>query len=397
MAQTQGVRYKSVNWGKDRPAEGKYLPQDLKLTFETKKQKTDRYFTLRNRTTTKDDTCWIQVSFKKDVVYGKSKILDDFISSRNGNLFERPEYENLNELHFRRMLGVFYGYDMNYIEDEKDLVELYIIAKLFKAESVELFCSEKLARFQGRNAPGTTSSSDGDWVVLEKAEVNEKASTVSKTPDPQNLYGCSMEGVAFSCKKGSRPDGVQASQNPGKSRSSTSKTTMSSSIKAEILSNVITSLKPELIQELAADMKDQIKEIILEDLRSEIEDRLRSDDDLKDQLVSEVTEVLREETKQELMNDPDLKAELLADIRNEIVESHNFAERMIGELKQEFVPKLKDDIKSEIYDELKEKLKTMLLDDYDEGIRDAIVEEIRSGILDDAELKKEVFEEFDSK
>ncbi|XP_021965609.1 uncharacterized protein LOC110860805 [Folsomia candida] len=383
MAQTQGVHYKSVNWGKDRPAEGQFRSEDVKLAFETSGEKIDRYFTLR-RTNANGDYCWIEVSFHKDIVYGESKILDDFIDSWNGNLFERPELDNLNELHFRRMLGVFYGYDMNYIEDEQELEELYRIANLFKAQSVEEFCCEKLAKFPGRNAPGASSSSEGsanDWVVLENVEVEEENSTPDPPKFPDQIVEVSANGI------GAENDEVRVPQTPGKSGSSSSKTTMSS-IKAEILSDVIAALKPELTQELAAGMKDEIKEIILEDLRSEIEDRLRSDDDLKEQLVSEIMEILREEIKQELMNDADLKARLFADIRSEIIQDHDLTDDLVTELKEEFVPELKEEMRGEIFDELKDRLKTMLLDD--DTMRDELVEEIRSEILDDADLKTEL-------
>lgn len=101
---------------------------------------------------------------------------------------------------------------MNYIEDEQELEELHRIANLFKAQSVEEFCCEKLAKF----APRASSSSEGsasDWVVLVNAEVDEETSPASTTPDPPKFPDQIVEVSAKDTWPGN--DGVP--QTPGKS------------------------------------------------------------------------------------------------------------------------------------------------------------------------------------
>ncbi|OXA48031.1 hypothetical protein Fcan01_17225, partial [Folsomia candida] len=127
-----------------RPLATKFHPDDAKLAFEMSDELVDRHFILRN-TTPSGDFCYALVSLHTEIVSGKSPVLDRLINSEIGRLYEYNDaFDNLKELHFRRMLGFFYGYHMNYIVDNQELVELYEVAKLFEAKSVMDFCVKKI-------------------------------------------------------------------------------------------------------------------------------------------------------------------------------------------------------------------------------------------------------------
>lgn len=75
------------------------------------------------------------------------------------------KYQIINVYH--NFLQFFYGYHMNYIVDNQELVELYEVAKLFEAKSVMDFCVKKIisARLAilSSSPVGGSSSSWSQW------------------------------------------------------------------------------------------------------------------------------------------------------------------------------------------------------------------------------------------
>ncbi|XP_035712373.1 uncharacterized protein LOC118437462 [Folsomia candida] len=125
------------------------------------------------------DSLKYQVTLLTRLVYGKSVVLDALIDNEDGKLFDRYGLHNLKELDFRRMIGIFYGYDMNYIQNADELWTLWGMGTLFEAESVEEFCYMKLAApdlsLQVVYEAGTVypDGSISDFIILENESVKK--------------------------------------------------------------------------------------------------------------------------------------------------------------------------------------------------------------------------------
>ncbi|OXA44881.1 hypothetical protein Fcan01_20355 [Folsomia candida] len=339
----------------DRPIANSYHPNDAKLTLATDGLSTDRHFILRN-TAPSGVYDYIVVSFHRLSVLGKSPLLDTFIETNNSRLFENEALENLSELHFRRMLGFFYGMDMDYIEDDGELAALYEVAMLFRVNSVANFCMTKLdanaaARWAARSpspAPSSSSSSassfsdysDPDFEVLEDAQVEEENSESTKIQEHIEKEVSTSH---------------QESRSLGKSRTSDAKTAAISTLKAEILTGMTASIKSEIKQELIASMKGKLKLAMTNNVHANIVRRSRIDGKFKYQLANEITATFRDEIKAKLVNV--LPDKLKKQVRKGILKDKHFEDKLASEFDHD----LREDLKWEITDELRENIRAKIL------------------------------------
>ncbi|OXA49768.1 hypothetical protein Fcan01_16089 [Folsomia candida] len=342
-----------------------YHPNDAKLAFDTTGVQTDKIFILRKRTPFQD-YCFTQVFFHKDRVYGNSPVLDRFIDLEKGHLFELANLDELNELHFRRMLGFFYGYDMNYVEDTCELTALYKMAILFMVKPLEDFCLAKLLR----TTTGIPASSHfvGDKVNTENEQFDKETSKTAVNPD----------GIE---KQVSDDQETLESQNPGKPASQNEKI---STLKDDIISEMVTTLKSEIQQELAASVKDDLKKLILDDLRPNIEQRFLTDEDFKDHITQGIIAVAREELKNGARNDPFCKIGVQAFLQNEFLADIDFKHKLCVELRPKFISDLKDEILPELGKDIKDRILA------DEQTKTELVGQMRSKFLVNDDFQEEL-------
>ncbi|OXA48030.1 hypothetical protein Fcan01_17224 [Folsomia candida] len=395
----------------------KFHPDDAKLAFVNSGEMYNRHFVLRNKKPS--GYSYVVVSCHKEIVYGKSPILDHFIDAEIGRFYEYNDaFDNLNELHFRRMLGFFYDYDMNYIVDNQELTDLYEMAKLFEAKSVVDFCVKKIicARLgctlrlpstpaaATSSSPSSTSSSDSsseeenDFLSCSSSSDLSSSSSDKDFSSSSSSSSCSEESLSHwsdfakfdmnfapmilprvpdYIKKILKPkkNGLE-STNLEKSLPMAKKTPMSI-LKAELVSELTASLKSEIKKDLIINLKDAVKkDDFLAEVQSKISHRLRADLTL----TEEISANLRDGIKTELINDPDLNVGLPRHIRNEVLRDGS----LTGSIKQELV----SEIKRETLPEFKEDLKDRIL--VRGTTKDDLVGEIRSKLLNDGELKKKL-------
>ncbi|OXA49769.1 uncharacterized protein LOC110854508 [Folsomia candida] len=345
-------------------------PHDAKLAFDTTVDKSDAcYFTLRGTTPFGAD-CFTNLYFHKSCVYGKSPILDPFIDAQNGNLFEDVHLKDLNELHFRRMLGFFYDYDMNYIEDKYELAALYKMAILFMVKSVEDFCLTKLLR------PTTSLQSSSDQVNQEDEEIDKEISNVIS---PKNFCGEIEKQISNHVE-------TQESPNCEKPASLKEKTIVISNLKDDIISEMVTTLKFEIQQELAASVKDDLKKLISDDLLPNIEQRFRADADFKDHITQGIIAVVREELNNEMRNDTFSKVRLQAILQTELYDDDDFQHKLCVELRKQLVSDMKDEILPEMGKNIKARILT------DERTKTQLLGLMRSKFLVNEDFQEELMQ-----